>query len=331
MFPPLLLVAALLLFNGATASITIAIKYDNGIVVGSDNYYISSAQTSYISSTEAYKVDFITDSTVMCRIGTERTNGAEYYQLFDELTSSIKLIDCDSQHVSSLDGQGSRYSSVLGTGAIAALARKLMTSKYKNTHVIIAGIDDEGFRQRKLLFMTKESTGSMAITRSRSNGDYKPHLAMFEILPGGAKLSDAAYLTAGSSSSLVNPLLEQLIATATDSKNQQQTGSSIASISASSGSGGQGSMAVLFDKFLNFFNILDDDSKRVPVALFTPLLYDGISRSSSSSLIDEGAAVRAMYTALRAASREDNQSGGKLSAFTLFFDGKALACRATGQ
>ena len=131
------------------ASITIALKCDNGVVIGSDSYYISSAKSSYISSTEAYKVDFITDSTIMCRIGTERTNGAEYFQFLDEITSSVKLIDCESQHISSLDGQGSRHSSVLGTGAIAALARKLMTSKYRNTHVIIAGIDDVNYRRSR--------------------------------------------------------------------------------------------------------------------------------------------------------------------------------------
>lgn len=147
----------------AEGGILIAAKCVDGIAVSSDAL---DASGSYVSNRNSKKVFILTDSVAVC-CANDAT--AEFQCMFNDLREHVRSLEL--QH-----GQTFEFES------IARLSRKLINSKYRGVHCVVAG------------------TGKDVLL--------PPQFGLCEILPKGSRI-DSDLVVAGSGSQLVVPLLEE--------------------------------------------------------------------------------------------------------------------------
>ena len=144
---------------GSHGSCIIAIKGADGIVLGSDTQ--SSSGGSMIGNRETNKIFSLNEYTVLCCAAGVR---------------NVHKIKLDLMHQIRIHKL--YYGNDLSVSSIARLSRLFIHNKYKNAHIIIAGIESD-----------KSSK-------------------IFEITPSGS-LFEHDYVVAGTSSTSLYPLLEQ--------------------------------------------------------------------------------------------------------------------------
>lgn len=105
------------------ASCVIAIKYIDGIAIGSDS---QSTAPGMIGNRETKKIFLLSENTVMCC-----GNGVlDFHRLYQELVHEIRI-------------NSLLYDTILDVDAIAKFSRQLINKKYKSAHVLIVGLTNK--------------------------------------------------------------------------------------------------------------------------------------------------------------------------------------------
>lgn len=172
----LLLLVPLQQIYGSTL---LAVKCNDGIVLGYDSSTDRTARSVGSLSRWTQKLFSVTPYTVICTAGSlDGKEAVDFENLLVELKEEIFRYGFD--HL--------QEEKTLSTDGIYCVMKRLIRHKYKLAHAIIAGI----------------------------NHDRDTHLShtpfrVYEILPGGTALDDTTFAAAGSGSSTVLSLLEDLL------------------------------------------------------------------------------------------------------------------------
>ncbi len=198
-------------FQEAFGTTIAAVRCRDGIVIAADS--ISTAN-SYVAHKQLRKLFLLTPSTALCCVSE---GSADFGRLYDDLRETVKSHELEC-------GQ------TLGTKAIAHYARKLMSSKYREAHVLIAGSDMVPNRNNRVSSFsssikvqpaTATSDNSHAAKRTEdTKSPLQSHThkeveteeyMLCEILPSGSRVT-GDILIAGSGSALITPLVEDMFA-----------------------------------------------------------------------------------------------------------------------
>lgn len=138
---------ALILFHlspPALSSITIAIECTNGVIIGTDSVssFGSDGQSLIQNrfSTSVFPVDG--GQLCLCYI----SGGAEFHSLLEDILSTSLDFRLQQQSSHTFDDH-----SRLGVQAVSNVARRLMHTKYRKTHVLVVGRQDDSFAVYELL------------------------------------------------------------------------------------------------------------------------------------------------------------------------------------
>lgn len=165
------------LFLDETESSTlIATKCVDGIVLAADSLSAKGGGSILISSRTSKKVFMLTESTAIGAVFSSGSESVHFQRLYNELRETIR------SHETS-------FESTLTVSAIVNVARQLVSHKYNEAHVVIAGWEGD-----KNLSKMAQVEGC--------------NYVLSEILPGGTRI-DQATVVAGSGSSLISNLLEE--------------------------------------------------------------------------------------------------------------------------
>ena len=140
-----LFISFLIFLPSALSSITIAIECKDGVLIGTDSVSsLGSIGQSLIQNRFSSSIFPVDDGHLcLCYIA----GGAEFYSLLEEvLTTSLDFrLHQRAAHSTSSDDCR------LGAQAVSNIARRLMHSKYKTTHVLVVGRQQDAFAVYELL------------------------------------------------------------------------------------------------------------------------------------------------------------------------------------
>jgi len=153
------------------STIITLLKFDKGIIVGSDSNLIK--QGSLISSGSSQKVFCIAPNIVLCNID----GGADFIKLHSKLAEIINQYRND-------------YDVCMGPRSIAKIARRLITTQFRSTHVIFAGLEQSA----------KHKSTSLA-------DQVDDNCSIYEITPGGSFIEHQA-IVVGSGADYVRNMVK---------------------------------------------------------------------------------------------------------------------------
>ena len=209
------------------ASMIIAVKCIDGIMIAADSLGTASPNSAMIANRMNRKIFLITPSTAVCCAAGD----AQFKDLYSDLLSVV-------------NGHGAMYDDELDASAISYIARRLVNQKYRSCHLIIAGYELMMSRHVGIddaTYCTKGIPGEENNSSSQSNnkeldnlnGDDTVRYVLYEITPSGSSIEHAASVAAGSGAALVSSVLstiEQLVTVEQAAANIRQAMRSAASL-----------------------------------------------------------------------------------------------------
>jgi 20S proteasome subunit beta 1 len=177
----------LLQLSHCSSTCVIALKYENGIILGSDS---QSSTNNFIGHREAKKIRKLNSKTILCCASGEEG--------FERLCQQFEKEILELSNVDDSNGL------ILSTLNIANYCRKLIHSSYRQTHIIVAGFDNP--------LPSNIPFSSVASNMLSKNPSLKlPFL--YEIIAGGT-LIEQDIIIAGSVSGSLYPLANELYSSA---------------------------------------------------------------------------------------------------------------------